>query len=239
VDYKVLRKINRSEWACPIFTVTKPDGSLRSLADVRELNKRIKRKPFPIPKIQDILQKLEGFMWATKLDLNMGYYHMVLSPNASCLCTIVLPWGKYEYLRLPMGLCNSPDIFQEKMSELMVGLEFARAYLDDLLVLSMHTFDEHLKHIELVLHRLLEAGLKINSSKGYFCRDEVEYLGYWITRDGIRPVNKKVEAINNIATPKTRKELRRFIGMVNYYRDLWPRRSHTLAPLAALASVAE
>jgi hypothetical protein len=114
VDYKVLRKINRSEWACPMFTVTKPDGSLRSLADLRELNKRIKRKPFPIPKIQDILQKLEGFMWATKLDLNMGYYHMVLSPNASRLCTIVLPWEKYEYLRLPMGLCNSPDIFQEK-----------------------------------------------------------------------------------------------------------------------------
>jgi hypothetical protein len=125
------------------------------------------------------------------------------------------------------------------MSELTVGLEFARAYLDDLLVLSKHTFDEHLKHIELVLHRLLEAGLKINSSKSYFCKDEVEYLGYWITRDGIRPVNKKVEAINNIATPKTIKELCRFIGMVNYYRDLWPRRSHTLAPLAALMSVAE
>ena len=87
-------------------------------------------------KIQDMLQKLEGFMWATSLDLNMGYYHIKLTPNASRLCTVVLPWGKYEYLRLPMGLCNSPDIFQEKMSELMVGLEFARAYLDDLLLIS-------------------------------------------------------------------------------------------------------
>jgi hypothetical protein len=77
------------------------------------------------------------------------------------------------------------------MSELMVGLEFARAYLDDLLILSKHTFDEHLEHIELVLHRLQKAGLKINSSKSYFCKDEVEYLGNWITRDGIRPVNKK------------------------------------------------
>ena len=106
----ILRKINRSEWACPMFTISKPDGSLCSLADLRELNKRIKRHPYPIPKIQDMLQKLEGFMYATSLDLNMGYYHLLLTPNASRLCTVVLPWGKYEYLRLPMGLCNSPDI---------------------------------------------------------------------------------------------------------------------------------
>jgi hypothetical protein len=126
-EYGVLRKINNSEWACPMFTIAKPDGSLRSLADLREVNKVIKRKPYPLPKITDMLQKLEGFMYATSLDLNMGYYHMLLTPFSSRLCTIVLPWGKYEYCRLPMGLCVSPDIFQEKMSELMQGLEFARA----------------------------------------------------------------------------------------------------------------
>jgi phosphoribulokinase len=97
----------------------KPDCSLRSLADLREVNKVIKRNPFPLPKITDMLQKLEGVMYATSLDLNMGYYHMLQTPFSSRLCTIVLPWGKYEYLRLPMGLCNSPDIFQEKMSEIM------------------------------------------------------------------------------------------------------------------------
>src|SRR5207244_11178138 len=74
----ILRKINRSEWACPMFTISKPDGSLRSLADLRELNKRIRRHPFPIPKIQDMLQKLEGFLWATSLDLDIGYYHILL-----------------------------------------------------------------------------------------------------------------------------------------------------------------
>ncbi len=161
----ILRKINRSKWACPMCTINKPDGSLRSLADLRELNKRIKRHPFPIPKIQEMLLKLEGFMFATSLDLNMGYYHLSLTPNASRLCTVVLPWGKYEYLRLPMGLCNSPDIFQEKMSELMIGLEFARAYLDDLLIISKTDFIEHLEHLEVALNRLSEAGLKINASK--------------------------------------------------------------------------
>jgi hypothetical protein len=124
-DYGVMRKINDSEWACAMFTISKPDGSLRSLADLRELNKVIKRKPYPLPKISDLLQKLEGFMYATSLDLNMGYYHLLLTPFARRLCTVVLPWGKYEYLRLPMGLCISPDVFQEKMSDLMAGLEFA------------------------------------------------------------------------------------------------------------------
>ena len=80
--YGVLCKINVSEWACPMFTIAKPDGSLRSLADLREVNKVIKRKPYPLPKITDMLQKLEGFMYATSLDLNMGYYHILLTPNA-------------------------------------------------------------------------------------------------------------------------------------------------------------
>ena len=98
-----------------------------------------------------MLQKLEGFMWATSLDLNMGYYHILLTPNASRLCTVVLPWGKYEYLRLPMGLCKSPDIFQEKMSKLMVGLDFAQAYLNTLLLFTKGNFDEHLVQLEQAL----------------------------------------------------------------------------------------
>jgi hypothetical protein len=86
-----------------MFTIAKPDKTLRSLADLRELNKRIKRKPSPIPKINDLLQKLEGFYFATSLDLNMGYYHIRLTPYASTLWTVVLPWGKHQYLRLSMG----------------------------------------------------------------------------------------------------------------------------------------
>jgi transposase InsO family protein len=234
---KVLRKINHSEWAAPMFTVMKKDQTLRSIADFRELNKKIKRKPFPIPKIQGMLQRLEGFMYATSLDLNMGYYHILLTPYASTLCTVVLPWGKYEYLRLPMGLCNSPDIFQEKMNDIMTGLEFAQAYIDDLLVISCGDFEDHLNKLEQVLTRLSESGLKVNASKSFFGKEELEYLGYWITREGIKPLSKKVEAISNIAAPRNRRELRRFIGIVNYYRDMWIRRSEVLSPLTALTSV--
>ncbi len=88
------------------------------------MNEWIVRNPFPIPKISTGLQELEGFMYATALDLNMGYYTIRMDPDLSKICTIIFPWGKYSYLQLPMGITCSPDIFQAKMSELMVTLEF-------------------------------------------------------------------------------------------------------------------
>ena len=235
-DIGVLKRVNRSEWAAPTFLIPKKDGTVRFISDFRELNKRIRRKPYPIPKIQEMLLNLEGFQYATSLDLNMGYYHIELTPFSKRLCTIVTPFGKFEYQRIPMGLCNSPDIFQEKMSELMMGLEFARVYLDDLMSITKGDYDDHLNKLELILKRIQEAGLKINAKKSFFARGELEYLGYWVTREGIQPLKKKVEAIMKIAEPKTRRQLRGFIGIINFYRDMWIRRSHILAPLASLTS---
>jgi hypothetical protein len=135
-----------------------------------------------------------------------------------------------------MGLCNSPDIFQEKMSKLMCGLEFVQAYIDDILAITNGLFSEHLEKLELIFKRLRQAGLKVNADKSFFAKYELEYLGYWITRKGIQPVTKKIEAIQNIAPPQNRRKLRKFIGIVNYYRDMWIRQSHVLAPLATLTS---
>ena len=106
-----------SEWASPSFIIPKSDQTVRMISDFREVNKRLVRKPFPIPKISTVLQELEGFTFATALDLNMGYYTIRLDPDASKICTIIFPWGKYSYLRLLMGIAGSPDIVQAKMSE--------------------------------------------------------------------------------------------------------------------------
>jgi len=129
-----------------------------------------------------------------------------------------------------MGLCNSPDIFQERMYELISDLEFVQAYIDSLLV------EEHLEWLELILSRLSEAGLKINANKSHFAVSEIEYLGYWITRDGIQPLPKKVEAIQCIAPPTTQKQVQSSIGLISYYRDMWPKCSEILAPLTHLTS---
>ena len=98
-----------------------------------------------------------------------------------------------------MGLCNSPDIVQEKMNILMDGLEFVRADLDDLLVLTKGSWEDHLEKLEEVLSRIKEAGLKVNANKSFFGEDSLEYLGYSITRNGIQPLPKKLQAIQNIA----------------------------------------
>jgi Reverse transcriptase (RNA-dependent DNA polymerase) len=153
----------------------------------------------------------------------MGYYHIELSPDAKKLCTIVLPFVKFEYQQLPMGLCNSPDTFQEKMSNLMCELENVRAYIDDLLVTTKGSFEDHLDKLQAVLIRLQRAGLKVNANKSFSAREGLEYLGYWISREGVQPLTAKVEAIQRIAPPTNKRELRRFIGLVNYYRDMWIR----------------
>ena len=133
-----------------------------------------------------------------------------------------------------MGIACSPDIFQAKMSELMVALEFIRAYIDDLLCITKGSLDDHLSKLRKVLIRLRRAGLKVNAAKCSFCATETEYLGYVLTREGIKPQPKKVEAILALTPPQNVKQLRRFLGMVQYYRDLWARRSETLSPLTNL-----
>jgi hypothetical protein len=116
----VLERQPASEWALPSFIIpSKKDQTVRFLSDFQEVNKRLVRKLFPIPKISTVLQEIEGFSYATALDLNMGYYTIRLDPDASKICTIIFPWEKYSYKRLPMGIAGSPDIFQGKMLELM------------------------------------------------------------------------------------------------------------------------
>ncbi len=148
----------------------------------------------------------------------MGYYTISLDPEAAKTCTIIFPWGEYSYKRLPMGIAGSPDMFQEKMSNLMATLEFVRTYLDDLLIITKGSLEDHLEKLSMVLTRLQEAGLRINADKSNFCTLETEYLGYILTRNGIKPQPNKVQSILALAPPKNVKELRRFLGMVQYYR---------------------
>jgi hypothetical protein len=218
----------------PSFIIPKKDKTVCFLSDFWEVNKRLVRKSFPIPKISMVLKELKGLSNATTLDLNIGYYTIRLDPNASKICTIIFPWGKYSYKRLPMGIAGSPDIFQGKMSELMESLEFLRAYLDNLLCISNLSLEDHLEKLEEVLRQLCNAGLKVNATKSTFWALEIEYLGYVLTRDGIKPQSNEVQAILAIKRPTGVREQRHFLGMVQYHCDLWARWSNMLAPLTSL-----
>jgi len=133
-----------------------------------------------------------------------------------------------------MGLSGSPDIFQDRMTNLVGDLEYARAYLDDLLCLTYDIFQDYLNELDVLLSRLQKLGLKVNAQKSVFCMDQIEYLGFYITQDGIKPMDKKVRAILDLDRPQNIRDVRRVLGMVQYYRDLWEKRSHVLAPLSDL-----
>jgi hypothetical protein len=130
--------------------------------------------------------------------------------------TIIFPWGKYSYQRLPMGYAGSgwADIFQAEMMKLLEALEYVRAYIGDLLVITRGTLEDHLEKLREVLRRLRGAGLKVNAAKLFFCTHEIEYLGYILTREGIKPEPKKVQAILALNPPHNVKELWHFLGMV-------------------------
>jgi len=182
-----------------------------------------------------MLQELEGSTYATALDLNMGYsYTIRLNPSAVEMFTIMFPWGKYSHQRLPMGYAGSADIFQAEMMKLMEALEYVRAYIDNLLVITRGTLEDRLEKLREVLRRLRGAGLKVNATKSFFCTHKIEYLGYILTREGIKPQPKKVQAILALNPPHNVKELWHFLGMVQYYRDMWVKRSEMLVPLSDL-----
>jgi hypothetical protein len=150
------------------------------------------------------------------------------------ICTIIFTWGKYSYKQLPMGIAGNHDIFQGKMLELRESLEYVRAYLDDLLCISKLSLEDHLEKLEEVLRQLCDAGLKVNAAKLTFCALKIEYLGYILTRDGIKPQSNKVQAILAIKPPTGVRQLRHFLSMLQYYCDLWSRWSKMLAPLTSL-----
>ncbi|KAE8902705.1 hypothetical protein PF005_g12889 [Phytophthora fragariae] len=129
-----------------------------------------------------------------------------------------------------MGVATAPDEFQAVMNRCLGDLDFCWVYLDDIMILSS-SFEEHLR---IVLQRMHDNRLTIHLIKSKIGATAVEYLGYVISCNGISPMHSKVDAIQRIAPPRIRRELRRFVGMVNYYRDVWPRRANLPAPLTAL-----
>ena len=135
-----------------------------------------------------------------------------------------------------MGVSCSPDIFQAKIYELLGDIQGTKAYIDDILAINKGTFSEHLEQLEEIFRRCQKANLQLNANKCNFGINEIDYLGYIVTPEGVKPDPKKIKAIQAMERPTTVTEVRRFIGMIQYYRDLWPKRSHTLQPFTSVSS---
>lgn len=220
LDLEVIEPSN-SPWAAPVVCVMKPDGSLRMCIDYRALNKVTKADPYPMPRIEELLEKVAPARFISTLDLNKGYYQVPLSDSAKEKTAFITPQGKFQFRKMPFGLRNAPATFQRMMNDILTRHSRASAYIDDIVVTST-TWKEHLQDLREVFEKLRKAGLTVKESKCTFAQATVTFLGHQLGKEKISLQEAKLEALREYRKPITKKDLRAYLGFTGYYRRFIP-----------------
>ncbi|CAK1589170.1 unnamed protein product [Parnassius mnemosyne] len=228
---------SESAWSSPIWIVPKKvDASgktkWRLVVDFRKLNEKTISDKYPIPNISDVLDKLGNCQYFTTLDLASGFYQVEMNPSDIPKTAFNVEHGHFEFLRMPMGLKNSPSTFQRVMDNVLRDLQntVCLVYLDDIIVFST-SLQEHMVNLEKVFQKLRESNFKIQMDKSDFLKLETAYLGHIICKDGIKPNPSKISAIEKYPLPKTAKEIKQFLGLIGYDRKFIPDFARITKPL--------
>ena len=224
-----------SAWSSPCLLVPKSDGSMRFCTDYRKVNNVTVADSYPLPRMEDCVDRVGAAKFVTKLDLLKGYWQVPLTERASNISAFVTPDGLYQYTVMPFGLRNAPATFQRLMRTVLSGVKDCEVYLDDVVVFS-DTWADHIHTLREVFEKLLGANLTVNVAKCEFARATVTYLGRQVGQGKVRALDAKIKAITDYPKPKTRRDLRRFIGMSSFYRSYCKNFAAVVVPLTSLTS---
>ncbi|KAL1131423.1 hypothetical protein AAG570_011040 [Ranatra chinensis] len=234
LDTEVLRE-SVSTFNSPLWVVPKKlDKSgvqkYRVVVDYRELKKRTKTEKYPLPRLEEMIDRMSRSEIFSVIYLKSGYHQIPMETRDIEKTSFQFERGHYEYNRMPFGLRNAPATFQRLMDAVLkpLGMGFVQGYIDDLIIFSKSK-TEHLRHLRVVFLRLREAGLTASASKSKFALESIHFLGYVISREGVAPARKKVQGILDAGVPQNQTEIR----MINYYRRFTPNATEVCKPLTA------
>ena len=237
-----------SAYGAPILFVKKKTGELRMVVDYRALNKLTVKNRYPLPRIDDLFDKLHGAQYFTGLDAASGFHQILLKPGDRPKTAFRTPFGHYQFKVLPFGLTNAPATFQTVMNKLFdqahfdangavipgeLLSDFVLVFIDDKLIFSK-TAENHQRHLRIVFELLHKEKLQIKPSKCVWGKAELPYLGFIVGRDGIKPDPKKVEAVTAWPTPTTVKEIQQFLGLTNFFSKFILGYCNLAAPMTEL-----
>ncbi len=231
-----------SSWASPLVPVKKADGGIRLCVDFRRLNEVTEKEPYYIPGFDEMVEMVGRGSVLSKVDLAKGFHQVVVAERDRDKTCFICPFGKFRFKRMQFGLTNAPSVFQRLMDEVLVDCQdFARVYIDDILVVS-EDWESHLGHLRRLFGTLREAGLTCKRQKCSFGRRTLEFLGHQIGGGVVSVPAARVRAIRDHPRPKTRRQLRAFLGLVGYYRKFvagFHRWSSILTPHTSTATAGE
>lgn len=226
---KIIQRSN-SEYASPLHMVKKANGEWRPTGDFRSLNAQTTPDRYPLPNLRSFSDQLYGACIFSKIDLRKGFYHIPVADVDIKKTAVITPFGLFESLRMPFGLRNAPQSFQRFMDKTLNGLPRVFCYVDDILIASSSK-DQHLQDLKSLFDRLNKYRLHINAEKTELGKANLTFLGHFISSKGISPPKERIEAIKAFEKPTSKKQLQRFIGMVNFYHRFYPKMAERLSPL--------
>ena len=234
VRLEVIQPIDEpTEWVSSLVIIEKPDGRIRVCLDPKPLNKAIKRQHYPLPTTEEIFDKMKDAHMFSKLDASSGYWQIKVDEESSKLLCFNTPFGRYKFKRLPFGIHIASEIFQNKIEQILEGLQGTANSQDDIIVWGKNK-TEHDKRLQDVMDRIYKSGLRLNKQKCEIGKDDIIFLGHRITKQGVHPDPEKIKAISKLEMPKDVTGVQRILGMIGYVGKFIPDLSEITKPFRQL-----